>query len=78
MVANSLESLKARIADMGIALNLCKRTTQTKCAYCGADFEASYGTSLTMDLDHVVPSSICALLNIPDEWREDCSKDGSA
>ena len=52
-------------------LQFMKKTHQTKCAYCGLDFAASYEAWLTMALDHVVPVSVCRALGIPAEWQED-------
>lgn len=54
-------------------LDFMRKTGQTKCAYCGADFAVSYTTWLTMALDHVVPSSLCIAMKILEDWREDCS-----
>lgn len=54
-------------------LQFMRNTGQTTCAYCGADFAGSYETWLTMALDHVVPTSVCRKLGIPDEWADDCA-----
>lgn len=54
-------------------LTFMRRTGQTRCAYCGMDFAIAYETWLTMALDHVVPTSVCTSLGVPDEWREDYS-----
>ena len=48
-----------------------RKTGQTRCAYCGADFAASYETWLTMALDHVIPVSVCSALGIHTDWQED-------
>lgn len=52
-------------------LKFMRKTGQTRCAYCRADFAGSYETWLTMALDHVVPTSVCKKLGIPDEWADD-------
>ena len=52
-------------------LQFMQKTSQTKCAYCGADFAESYDIWLTMTLDHVVPVSVCAAFGILAEWQED-------
>lgn len=57
----------------GYGLKFMQITGQTKCAYCGLDFSASYGNWLQMALDHVVPKSVCASFNLDSEWTEDCS-----
>ncbi len=54
-------------------LKFMRKTGQTTCAYCGVDFAASYETWLTMALDHVVPTSVCRDLGIPDQWADDCA-----
>jgi 5-methylcytosine-specific restriction endonuclease McrA len=54
-------------------LAFMQRTGQTRCAYCDADFAASYETWLTMALDHVVPASVCDSMAIPENWGEDYS-----
>ncbi len=56
-------------------LNFMKITGQTKCAYCGQDFPASYENWLQMALDHVVPKSVCASFDLPTEWIEDCTNE---
>jgi hypothetical protein len=48
-------------------------TGQTKCAYCGTDLTASYEVWLTMALDHVVPTSICKIMDIDRAWCDDYS-----
>ena len=57
----------------GYGLQFMRRIGQTSCVYCGADFAGSYRTCLTMALDHVVPTSVCRELGIPDEWTDDCA-----
>jgi len=52
-------------------LQFMRKTGQTRCAYCGANFAGSYETWLTMALDHVVPTSVCRKLGIPAEWADD-------
>lgn len=52
-------------------LQFMRKTGQTRCAYCSADFARSYETWLTMALDHVVPVGVCTELGIPAEWQED-------
>jgi hypothetical protein len=54
-------------------LDFMRKTTQITCAYCGVDFAASYRIWLTMALDHVVPASVCISMDVPEDWREDCS-----
>src|SRR5208337_2464411 len=53
-------------------LKFIEMTGQTKCAYCGLDFLASYGNWLQMALDHVVPKSVCKNIGIQSDWAEDC------
>ena len=60
-------------ADASMGSTSCARRAKQLAAYCGADFAASYTTWLTMALDHVVPTSVCNSLGVPDEWKEDCS-----
>jgi len=57
----------------GYGLQFMQRTGQTRCAYCGVDFTASYEIWLTMALDHVVPASVGKGMCIPLEWTEDCA-----
>jgi len=54
-------------------LEFMKKTGQTRCAYCQADFASSYETWLTMALDHVIPASVCVKWGVPLDWREDCA-----
>jgi hypothetical protein len=54
-------------------LKLMRLTGQTRCAYCDADFTASYEVWLTMALDHVVPTSVCIAAKIPVSWTGDYS-----
>jgi hypothetical protein len=54
-------------------LQLMRLTGQTRCAYCEADFAASYEVWLTMALDHVVPTSVCIAGKIPVSWTWDYS-----
>ena len=54
-------------------LRFMQITGQTRCAYCGVDFGASYEVWLTMARDHVVPTSACVKMGLPAEWREDCT-----
>ena len=54
-------------------LQFMRKTGQTRCAYCKADFASCYETWLTMALDHVVPASVCVEWGLPVEWREDCA-----
>lgn len=54
-------------------LEFMRRTGQTRCAYCQADFASSYETWLTMALDHVIPANVCVKWGVAVEWREDCA-----
>src|SRR5262249_36557075 len=54
-------------------LKFMRITAQTKCAYCGHDFAASYENWLHMALDHVVPKSVCVGFGLGSEWVEDCA-----
>lgn len=64
---------KGIVCRRGYGLDFMRKTGQVACAYCHSDFTASYEKWLTMALDHVVPVSVCLALEIPFEWREDCS-----
>lgn len=57
----------------GYGLTYIQKTKQTYCAYCGLDLLGVYENWLNMALDHVVPYSVCQILNVPKEWREDYS-----
>lgn len=57
----------------GYGRKFMQLTGQTHCAYCGLDFTASYRDWLQMELDHVVPTSLCGLLGLHAEWIEDAS-----
>ncbi len=48
-------------------------TGETCCAYCGTDFTQNYEIWLSMVLDHVVPTSVCLKLGVPDIWAGDQS-----
>jgi hypothetical protein len=64
---------RGTVCRRGYGLDFMRKTSQTTCAYCAADFAASYTTWLTMALDHVVPASVCISMGVPEDWREDCS-----
>lgn len=52
---------------------LIQLTGQKCCAYCGIDLVETYDAWLSMVLDHVVPVSVCKVLNIPVELAWDYS-----
>lgn len=60
-------------ARHGYALDLMRRTGQTRCAYCDIDLTSSYEIWLMVATDHVVPSSLCKTLGISAEWRDDAA-----
>ena len=52
---------------------LQRLTGQTACAYCGVCLTDNYHHWLLMTIDHVIPTSECQRLGIPDEWAESYS-----
>ena len=54
-------------------LRFMQMTGQTCCAYCGWNLVQSYETWLSMQLDHVVPSSVCKRFSLPKLWVDDCT-----
>lgn len=52
----------------GYGLRLMRLTHLHRCAYCGLDFLSSFEAWLTMQVDHVVPVSVCVKMKIDLKW----------
>jgi len=66
-----LGRVKGANAKHEYGLQFMKVTGQTRCAYCGMDFTASYENWVQMALDHVVPTSAGKVISINPDWLED-------
>ena len=52
---------------------LQRLTGQTACAYCSVCLTDNYHHWLLMTIDHVIPTSECERLGIPEDWSESYS-----
>ncbi len=62
---------KHGICRRGYGLRHQRVTGQSACAYCGISLVDTYDHWLMMSYDHVIPSSICKALVIPQAWVDD-------
>ena len=54
-------------------LQLQRLTGQDSCAYCEFDLTADYYGWLLLNVDHVIPVSVCKRLDIPPDWAQSLS-----
>lgn len=66
-----LGRLRGSNARQGYGLQLRRTTGETACAFCGLDLFGGYDRWLTLQVDHVVPSSVAAALGIPVDLYQD-------